>query len=571
MSAQWLPVLASPRNTNKHLGRKGEITFSSRSFNKTVSSQKTTIQQWPRSIPRSSLFQSTVQRLLPDFYLRAASTGLEFSTRLLLAASKAAVTGAAVRIPAAEIFIYAASAIGFTRTRNKTSASEGARAKQFLLRREKHGSATCLLSDALIHLGLDSFVEVSVYADAAGTQIIIIPTGADLMALGVIHDTYVCNDNVTVVSSNMKKSNNHVQRYMDSVPAIRLRSPINKKMILKKIDGKCDNKSYRAVLREAVSDGLMSGFTSEYRDPKSDSPRVFATGNSLQFMPGWLRQDLFPDWFELDFSNMHLSILNARAELNIDLSRSIWDQIFESWDSKLNKIYSAVDSGDYEAALKAGGLFHLFNGTLNSGSEKTFKLPNIKTDLARTKKALKASLYSLQFGMEAPAARRGFTLDLIELGLSRVEITVLGNLWSETEILSRIHNGMKQYCAKTGIDSRDLAIQCQDTETELVKKIYEIADKFDRNKLCITLHSHDGVSVWARSAGIGRKFYNKCQRILGVELARLGIQSRLEIKGVLDSKKAISVCSCATMYSASPAETVRTYGSSREVHATGPP
>ena len=141
----------------------------------------------------------------------------------------------------------------------------------------------------------------------------------------------------------------------------------------------------------------MSGFTSEYRDPKSDSPRVFATGNSLQFMPGWLRQDLFPDWFELDFSNMHLSILNARAELNIDLSRSIWDQIFESWDSKLNKIYSAVDSGDYEAALKAGGLFHLFTGTLNSGSEKTFKLPNIKTDLARTKKALACTACSSEW------------------------------------------------------------------------------------------------------------------------------------------------------------------------------
>lgn len=571
MSAQWLPVLASPKNPNKHLGRKGEITFSSCSFNKTVSSEKTKLQTWPRSIPRSTLFSATVQRLLPDFYLRAAGIGIEFSTRLLLAASKAAVTGAAVRIPAAEIFIYAASVIGFARTRNKASMTEGSRAKQFLLRRDKLGSATCILKDAITHLGLDSFVEVSVHADANGTQIIIIPTGENLISLGVIHDTYVCEDNSVVLDSGKKKANNHVQRYMNSLPAARMRSSASKKTLLRKIEEKCANKAYRAILREAVSDGLASGFESEYQDPKSDSPRIFATGNSLQFMPSWLRQELFPDWFELDFSNMHLSILNARANLQIDLSRSVWDQIFGSWSSKLSKIYAAESEADYEAGLRSSDVWSLFSGPLNSGSTKTLWMPSKRLDLSQIKKALKTSLYSLQFGMDASAARRGFTLDLLELGLGRAEVTVLGNLWSETDILNRIYDGVHQYCSKAGLDARELAIQCQETETALVKIIYEIAGKFDRNKLCITLHSHDGVSVWARSAKIGRKFYKKCKRILGTELSRLGIQSSLEAKGTQPAARTVTACVCAIPYMSAPDNCAFSGTETRYQYSTGPP
>lgn len=535
MSAQWLPILASPKNPNKHLGKKGTMSFSTESFDKVVASIQTSIQPWPRSIPRSAFFYENVAKLFPLFNRGSAVIGNEFATRILLAASKAATTGAAVKIPASEIFIYAASTLGFKQIARKDYLSEGARAKQFLIRRKRGGSAACMLRDAVNSIGLGSMVEVSIFANARGTQIVLLPTGQTLIALAALHDAYTTDDTISddpVITT----ATNHVQRYMSSLPTERLRSSTNKKRVFRKIDRVYGNNPYRAVLREAVADGFAGGFASYYRDPSADSPRVFAIGQSLQFMPGWLRNELFPNWFEIDFSNMHLSILNAQAELGIDLSRSVWDQIFDEWRVKLDQIYDIQCQADAADKLESCGLTYLFNGSLNSGESRSLCLPNRRIDLGSVKKALKASLYSLQFGMEAPAARRAFTIELIHLGLDLVEVTVLGNLWSETSLLSTIYNGMQAHCEANALDSSSLAIKCQTVETDLVKKIYSIASRYSRKHLCITVHSHDGVSVWARSARIGRRFYRKCQRIMGAELARLGIQSRLEAKG-LDTKE----------------------------------
>lgn len=531
MSAQWLPILASPKNPNKHLGKKGTMSFSTESFDKVVASIQTSLQLWPRSIPRSDFFYENIAKLFPLFGRGAAVIGTEFATRILLAASKAATTGAAVKIPASEIFLYAATTLGFKQIARKDYLSEGARAKQFLIRRKRGGSAACMLRDAVNNIGLGGMVAVSIFANASGTQIVLLPTGQDLVALAALHDVYTADDTGCNEQPVAAQATNHVQRYMRSLPAERLRSATDKKRIFHKIDRVYGGNPYRAVLREAVADGLGNGFFSYYRDPSENSPRVFATGQSLQFMPGWLRNELFPDWFEIDFSNMHLSILNAQAGLGLDLSRSVWDQIFDEWRVKLDRIYDLQDCAD-AGGLDACGLTYLFNGSLNGGDARSLRLPARRIDLSRVKKALKASLYSLQFGMEAPAARRGFTMDLLNLGLEATEVTVLGNLWSETSLLRTIYDGMQAHCEAGALDSSSLAIKCQAVETDLVKKIYSIAGRYSRKHLCITVHSHDGVSVWARSPRIGRRFYRKCQRIMSAELCRLGIQSRLEAKGL---------------------------------------
>lgn len=532
MSAQWLPILASPKNPNKHLGKKGTLSFSTESFDKVVASIQTGLQPWPRSIPRSVFFYENIGKLFPLFGRGAAVIGTEFATRILLAASKAATTGAAVKVPASEVFLYAAATLGFKQIARKDYLSEGARAKQFLIRRKRGSSAACMLRDAVNNIGLGGMVSVSFFANANGTQIVLLPTGQNLVALAALHDVYTADDTTGDEQPVVAKATNHVQRYMNSLPAERLRSAANKKRIFHKIDRAYGGNPYRAVLREAVADGLGNGFFSNYRDPSENSPRVFATGQSLQFMPGWLRNELFPNWFEIDFSNMHLSILNAQAGLGLDLSRSIWDQIFDEWRVKLDRIYDLQGLPDAAGQLDACGLAYLFNGSLNSGDSRSLRLPARRIDLSKTKKALKASLYSLQFGMEARAARRAFTMDLLNLGLEEVEVTVLGNLWSETSLLRTIYDGMRAHCEAGALDSSSLAIKCQAVETDLVKKIYAIAGRYSRKHLCITVHSHDGVSVWARSPRIGRRFYRKCQRAMGAELGRLGIQSRLEAKGL---------------------------------------
>lgn len=531
MSAQWLPVLVSPKNLNKHMGKKGTVTFSTQYFDKLVASIQANIQPWPRSIPSSVFFYDAVNSALPSFKTGARSVGTEFATRIVLAASKAATTGAAVKVPASEIFIYAASNLGFRPVPHKDYGSEGARAKQFLLRRKQSGSAACILRDAIDKIGLSAMATVSVFACASGTQIVILPGESDLTPLASVHDAYVCGGGITATKPT-PKSGNHVQRYMNSVPIARLYSSASKQAILKKIDRVYGNNPYRAVLREAVADGTFNGFSSQYRDPTAESPRVFGSGQSLQFMPGWLRSELFPDWFELDFSNMHLSILNAEAGLGLDLSTSIWNQIFKEWTLSLDKIYAAQDSEDPEAGLSGCGVLHLFNGPLNTGASKKLRLPSQRIDLGKIKKALKASLYSLQFGMEPPAARRAFTIDLNNMGIDPVEVTVLGNLWSETTLLREMCEKIQAHCVSHALDASGLAIKCQSIETDLVKQIYKIAGRYSRKHLCITVHSHDGVSVWARSKYIAARFYRKCSRKMAAELSQLGIQSRLEAKGL---------------------------------------
>jgi len=570
MSAQWLPILASPKNPNKHLGKKGTMSFSTESFDKVVASIQTSLQLWPRSIPRSAFFYENIAKLFPLFNRGSAIIGTEFATRILLAASKAATTGAAVKIPASEVFIYAASTIGFKQIARKDYLSEGARAKQFLIRRKRGGSAACMLRDAVNSLGLGGMVEVSIFANARGTQIVLLPSGQNLISLAALHDVYTADDTASDEPTTITATN-HVQRYMNSLPAERLRSSANKKSVFRKIDQAYGNGPYRAVLREAVADGLAGGFTSYYKDPSANSPRVFATGQSLQFMPGWLRNELFPNWFEIDFSNMHLSILNAQAGLGIDLSRSIWDQIFEEWRVKLDQIYDLQGRDDAAEQLDACGLADLFNGSLNSGEGRRLDLPTQRIDLSKTKKALKASLYSLQFGMEAPAARRAFTIDLLDLGLDFVEVTVLGNLWSETSLLRTIYDGMRSHCEDRALDSSSLAIRCQEIETDLVKKIYSVASRYSRKHLCITVHSHDGVSVWARSARIGRRFYRKCQRILGSELARLGIQSRLEAKGLDTAEEDLIASTEAAGQILTTAGRTMAPSCHKTTYSTGPP
>jgi hypothetical protein len=570
MSAQWLPILASPKNPNKHLGKKGTMSFSTESFDKVVASIQTSLQPWPRSIPRSAFFYENIERLFPRFNRGSAAIGTEFATRILLAASKAATTGAAVKIPASEIFIYAASTLGFKQIARKDYLSEGARAKQFLIRRKRGGSAACMLRDAVNSIGLGGMVEVSIFANARGTQIVLLPTGQNLIALAALHDAYT-TDEPTGDESVARVATNHVQRYMNSLPAERLRSSADKKSVFSKIDRAYGNNPYRAVLREAVADGFAGSFASYYRDPSAGSPRVFATGQSLQFMPGWLRNELFPNWFEIDFSNMHLSILNAQAGLGIDLARSIWDQIFDEWRVKLDQIYDLQGRDGAVEQLDACGLTRLFSGSLNSGEGRRLALPAQRIDLSKTKKALKASLYSLQFGMEAPAARRAFTIDLLNLGLDFAEVTVLGNLWSETSLLRTIYDGMRSHCEDRALDSSSLAIRCQEIETDLVKKIYSIAGRYNRKHLCITVHSHDGVSVWARSARIGRRFYRKCQRILGSELARLGIQSRLEAKGLDTAEEGLVASAKAVGRALITAGRGIAVGCSKATYSTGPP
>lgn len=571
MSAQWLPILASPKNPNKHLGKKGTISFSTESFDKVVASIQTGLQPWPRSIPRSVFFYENIGKLFPLFGRGAAVIGTEFATRILLAASKAATTGAAVKVPASEVFLYAAATLGFKQIARKDYLSEGARAKQFLIRRKRGGSAACMLRDAVNNIGLGGMVDVSIFANASGTQIVLLPTGRDLTALAALHDVYTADNTAGDEPAVAAKATNHVQRYMNSLPAERLYSAADKKHIFHKIDLVYGSNPYRAVLREAVADGLGNGFFSHYRDPSEDSPRVFATGQSLQFMPGWLRNELFPNWFEIDFSNMHLSILNAQAGLDLDLSRSIWDQIFDEWRIKLDRIYDLQDLPEAADKLNVCGLAYLFNGSLNSGDSRRLALPTKRIDLIGVKKALKASLYSLQFGMEAPAARRAFTMDLMNLGLDAVEVTVLGNLWSETSLLRTIYDGMRAHCEAGALDSSSLAIKCQAVETDLVKKIYSIAGRYNRKHLCITVHSHDGVSVWARSPRIGRRFYRKCQRIMSAELSRLGIQSRLEAKG-------LDIAEEAAAQSVKPFEQIQVLAGRRETagcrkttYSTGPP
>jgi len=413
-------------------------------------------------------------------------------------------------------------------------------------------------------------VEVSIFANARGTQIVLLPTGQNLIALAALHDVYT-TDESTSDEPVVRAATNHVQRYMNSLPAERLRSSANKKRVFGKIDRAYGNNPYRAVLREAVADGFAGSFASHYRDPSAGSPRVFATGQSLQFMPGWLRNELFPNWFEIDFSNMHLSILNAQAGLGIDLARSIWDQIFDEWRVRLDQIYDLQDRDDAAEQLGTCGLTHLFNGSLNSGDGRRLALPAQHIDLSKIKKALKASLYSLQFGMEAPAARRAFTMDLLNLGMDPVEVTVLGNLWSETSLLRTIYDGMRSHCEDGALDSSSLAIKCQAIETDLVKKIYSVAGRYSRKHLCITVHSHDGVSVWARSARIGRRFYRKCQRTMGAELARLGIQSRLEAKGLDTTEEDLVVSAEAVEQILATIDRGASISCYKTTYSTGPP
>ena len=186
--------------------------------------------------------------------------------------------------------------------------------------------------------------------------------------------------------------------------------------------------------------------------------------------------------------------------------------------------------------LDAAGIKHLFNGSMNSGSDKSMFFDASKIDHAALKKALKVSLYSLQFGMAAPAARRAFTGDLLTLGFSRAEATFLGNLWSQDAVLQKIASGISAYCKENSLNSSELALRCQAIETNLVKEIYAVARSFKRSDVCITLHSHDGVSVWARHASIGRKFHARCAARCARVLEKLGIQSRLEAKGLPEEK-----------------------------------
>jgi hypothetical protein len=249
----------------------------------------------------------------------------------------------------------------------------------------------------------------------------------------------------------------------------------------------------------------------------------------MQFMPSWLRSALFPEWFEMDFSNMHLAILNSQADLGINLDTSIWTQIMDTWETAINAAGEALGR---EAMLDEAGIKDLFDGSMNSGNSKTLFFDTSKVDRTALKKALKVSLYSLQFGMTAPAARRGFTGDLLKMGFSRGEATFLGNLWSRDPILQKIASGIKAYCETHAISPSELALRCQAIETTLVKEIYTVARRFKRSDVCITLHSHDGVSVWSRSASVGRKFHARCAARCARLLEKLGIQSRLESKGL---------------------------------------
>jgi hypothetical protein len=533
MSAQWLPVLASPKTSNKHIGRKGQMTFSADSFDKLVSSAAVHLQSWPRIIPDSDQFRVAVETAFPGFWIAAESVGRELSSRLVMAAGKAAETGAAVKIPAGEVFLYKAQQLGFKKKRNHSYLAEYERARQFVQRRGGGSSAARILKRAVSDLGLSSHCSIAIYAEPGATHIVLIPSPADA-DIGRIY-TAGCSSSFRLALSEKVSGDNHVSDYMSTVPVQRHVSCTSRAQIFKLIDERCQHPGYRALLKESVATGLASDFRSTYAQ-EAQSSRIFATGASMQFMPGWLRSALFPDWFEMDFSNMHLSILNSQANLGLDLSTSIWNQILDAWEPTVT---AAGDALGRESMLTAAGIRHLFTGQMNSGSSKSYFFDASKFDRAALKKILKVSLYSLQFGMTAPAARRAFTGDLLGLGFSRAEATFLGNLWSADPLLQKIATGISAFCKEAGLNPSELALRCQAFETDLVKEIYATARSFSRNDICITLHSHDGVSVWARKPGIGRRFYRKCVARCARALQKAGIQSRLEAKGLPASAKIV--------------------------------
>lgn len=529
MSADWLPILASPKLNNKHVGKKGQIVFSEDSFDKLVASSSVTLQRWPRIVPDSTEFREALESAFPGFWLKAAGIGTELATRIVMAVGKAHETGAAVKIPAGEIFLYKAQQLGFTKKKNQVYSFEAERARQFVARRGCGSSASKILKNAIYDLGLHNHCSVAIFAEACGTHIVLVPSSSDI-DLGRIY-SLGCDGSFSIAMSTRKQEQNHVSEYMSTVPLERFVSKAEHSQVLSMIDANCTHKGYKAVLKEAVLTGMASDFRSSY-SREAQSPRIFATGASMQFMPSWLRSALFPKWFELDFLNMHLSILNKQAELGLDLTTSIWKQILDSWQPAINAAHAA---GGREEAVDAAGIRQLFSGQMNSGAWRSYYFDAEKLDVAQLKKALKTSLYSLQFGMNEAAARRAFTGDLLDMGLSRGEATFIGNLWSSDPLLRRISAGISEYCAKKSITPRELAIQCQEIETALVKEIYDVASSFSRKDVCITLHSHDGVSVWARKTNIGRRFYKKCAARCSRILRSLGIQTRLEIKG-LDAK-----------------------------------
>ena len=542
MSANWLPVLASPKISDKHMGRKGQMTFSATIFDKLVSSTQVTLQHWTKIIPDSEQFRSVTEAAFPGFWLRAERVGTDFASRIIMSVGKAMETGAAVKVPATEIFIYHASNLGFARKKNHSYVSEGERAKQFLARRGHGTSASKILKQATEYLGLSNHCSIGIYAEAGGTHIVIVPSPADIDICRVYAAGH--SGSFRMADREPVTTSNHVSAYMQTVPDELFKTSASKETILSLIDERCTHSGYRATLKEAIVEGLASDFRSNYRK-EAASPRIFATGMSLQFMPSWLRAALFPQWFEMDFSNMHLSILNGEAELGLDLSKSIWDQIIESWEPRIR---AAGDACGRKSMLSEAGIDGLFHGHMNSGPDKNFFFDASKVDRIRLKKALKTSLYSLQFGMASSAARRAFTGDLLEIGFTRAEATFLGNLWSADPLLQKIAAGISTYCASRNIGPSELANKCQSVETRLVREIYDVALSFRRSDLSITLHSHDGVSVWARKPQIAEKFYRKCARQTGRLLSKLGIQSRLELKGLVlptrIKKHAADMCRC---------------------------
>lgn len=532
MNADWLPVLASPKDPNKNLGKSGVLTFSSIAFDKLISSASTSVQYWPKSIPKSAEFYADATTKFKSFATACEALGTEFCTRVLLAAGKARATNAAVRVPAANIFIYAATQHGFELESGVSTAKNGDRAKQYLIRRKISGSASVLLRQALHTLGIDNLAYVATFAYSGGTQIILVPTKTQERHLECLYEYSLNYDRQHTADDIEEKQKNHVASYMRTVPRQIFFSTTSREKLFAIIDANCTSASYRYALKEAVADGLSNGFASNYCDASATGSRIFARGHSLQFMPGWLRKALFPDWFELDFSNMHLSILNAKANLGLDLSSSIWDQIIGSWTKEIKKIKDLLASEDFCEDLDIPILVKLFSGSSNKGNGCSFRLTSNIDNAGEIKKALKKSLYSLQFGMDKPSAKRQFTIDLTNAGFLNSEVALLGNLWAATPELDTIQKGVHNYCIANGINASKLALECQRKETEIVQQLYQIATRYKRSDLCITVHSHDGVSVWARNSRIASKFYKKCRNRTSASLHKSGINSRLEAKSL---------------------------------------
>lgn len=532
----WTEFLVNPKDHDKHIASK-EIGDGIWEF----SSSANTLPQRAPIVKHCKISNANLQFFSVKPFHSAAPN-------LAAAVALAISSCSAVRFEAENIISAFMTIKGFVA---KSEASN----REFLRRKKLPCSATEILKSLLKDCGLDHHVKVGLLEQIIKIKekyetrsfVTIIPNSTEniQIAESVLNNLLIGIDlgkkpvNISykwkkiknIVSSSKyidDDSGNFVKDYMNKhvkkgmfVPAVTL------KEICSKIESNQKySSSYKNSLKSTMCALYSSDFLSVYRKA-ANSERVYGVGASLQTIPSWIRRELFPNWIELDYANLHLDLANRKFGLNFDLKTSFWETIWNECIPHFQNIYFLPT--EQMPTETAAYLANLKNTNITTGEEYSkFYLNKEHTDLAFLKPIIKEFVYSTLYGKSSASHISCAFKKLLEANVDSAQALYTARIIAGTPTFKKLSTAIQKHLERT--TPTELAAEFQKLETDLIHKVYDLVEDMGSDKALISVHSHDGVSIVVSSEEAFSELNQKIESDLNPSLEKEGLSTKLIIK-----------------------------------------